>query len=75
MKYSHLLLPLILDPCGEAEVGDLHLHTLTEQHVAELQVTVNDAFTMDVLTSVHQVAHVEAHLGFCQGLAAFEDMD
>ena len=64
----HLLLSSILDLRCEAKVGDLHLHGVVDEHVAELEVAMYHVLAVDVLASTDQLAHEVPHFGLRQRL-------
>ena len=66
MLHVHFLFAVILDASGESKVGDLELHGVVKQHVAQLEIAMYDAATVNVSQSGDEVSHVVAHLGLCQ---------
>ena len=54
---------------GQSEVADLDRHVLREEHVAQLEIAVDDAGGVHVAQSVGQLSQVEANLRLRQRLA------
>ena len=54
--HLHFLFAVVLYSRGESEVGDLDVHALAEQHVAQLEVAVDDVLTVDVATSLDKLS-------------------
>lgn len=56
---------------GQSEIADLDRHVLREEHVAQLEITVNDSGAVNVAESVGQLAQVETNFGLRQRFTMF----
>ena len=74
-RYLHFLLSLVLHLGGQPKVTNLDLHVLIEQHVAQLEVAVDDFLLVDVASALYQMFEVVAHLRLRQRLPVLQHMD
>lgn len=52
LKVLHLLLSFVFHSGRQAKVCNLQLHVFVEQHVAKLQVSMDDALSVNVRQSI-----------------------
>ena len=66
-----LALPIVLHFGGQSKVANLDPHVVIEEEVPQLDVTVDDVPSMEVVHSQQGLLHQVADLRLRQGLAPF----
>ena len=61
----HFLLSWMFNSRGKTEVSDLDVHVIVEQHVSELQVSVDDVLSVDVACSVYELRNKVTYFRLC----------
>jgi hypothetical protein len=56
---------------GQSEIANFDRHVLREEHVAQLEITVNDSSAVDVAETVGQLAQVKTNFGLRQRFTMF----
>jgi hypothetical protein len=68
-QYSHFLLADILHSGRESEICDLGVHLVVDEHVAKLEVAMDNVLGVEVLAALHELTHVVTDLRLREGLA------
>jgi len=69
---SALLLALVKDLGGKAEISNLKLHVLVKEEVAQLEIAMDNFARMNVLNTLNELVDVVASLDFVQALASLD---
>ena len=59
---------------GKTEISDLEGHVCREEHVAQLEISVEDVSVVNVPDALAYLQHVESDLGLGEDLARFHDV-
>ena len=70
--YLHFLFSLIIDSSRKAKIGNFELHVVIEQHISQLEISVDDIAVMYMLDTTDELTHIVPHLWFRQGLSVFQ---
>ena len=71
---SSLSLTIELELCRETEITDLYLHSIVEEQVAELQISVNHTVAMQIFDSGANLIEVALNLDFMQALSTSQQL-
>ena len=71
---SSLLLSLVEDLSCQAKVTDLQAHSLSEEQITELEVTVNDLARVDVFLRLDELVNVVSRLDLVESLATADEI-
>ena len=67
-----LFLSLVKDLSCKSEISNLETHSLSEEEIAKLEISVDDLAGMDVLHTEHKLVDVVASLDLVEAFAALQ---